>query len=231
MKKYKCLFFDLDGTLWNFEENSKAALHDIFQKYNLLPHAKNYEHFVSIYHKFNHKLWEKYRNGKIDKKTVSITRFYQTLHYFGINKMIMAKELSIDYLKFMSSKTILYPYTTEILEKLSTVYKLIIVTNGFSEVQFDKLKNTNIDKYFSSVITSDEAGALKPSPKIFEYALSKAQCSKEECIMIGDDFEVDIKAARKVGIDQIYFNFKKIKVLGKITHTINDLKELEAILL
>lgn len=40
-------------------------------------------------------------------------------------------------------------------------------------------------------------GSNKPNPKIFQWAMSSVNGKKEECIMIGDDFEVDILGSQK----------------------------------
>jgi len=54
MNKYKHIFFDLDRTLWDFDENSKETLQDIYKKYNL--HARgvhSFEIFHSTYKTIN----------------------------------------------------------------------------------------------------------------------------------------------------------------------------------
>jgi putative hydrolase of the HAD superfamily len=73
-------------------------------------------------------------------------------------------------------------------------------------VQKVKLKSNNLDKYFQTITTSEEAGAKKPNPKIFLYALNKAEAIPEESLMIGDDYEVDIVGAKNVGIDPVLFS-------------------------
>ena len=50
------------------------------------------------------------------------------------------------------------------------------------------------------------AGAKKPNPLIFNYALEKAGASIENSVMIGDDLNTDIQGALKVGMKAIYFN-------------------------
>jgi putative hydrolase of the HAD superfamily len=105
-----------------------------------------------------------------------------------------------------------------------------VITNGFNEVQFTKLKNSNLDKYFEKVFTSEDAGAQKPNPVIFEHALTTTQAAKEECLMIGDDLRVDILGAKSFGLNQVYFNPFKRDHSEEITHEINSLKELQEIL-
>ena len=97
-------------------------------------------------------------------------------------------------------------------------------------MQFTKLKNSELDKYFTKIFTSEDAGAQKPNSKIFENAIKSANARKKESIMIGDDLEADILGAKKYGLDQIYFNPNNKDHQEEITHEITSLKELQEIL-
>jgi putative hydrolase of the HAD superfamily len=97
-------------------------------------------------------------------------------------------------------------------------------------VQFTKLENSNLDKYFIKVFTSENAGAQKPDPIIFQHALKDVNASKKDSVMIGDDLDVDVLGAKNFGLDQIYFNPEKKQHSEDITHEISSLKELQEIL-
>ena len=205
-KKYKDIFFDLDRTLWDFDRNSEDALNDIIIKYDLLQKGGTAENFINLYKEHNHYLWDLYREKKLSKRILRWKRFYLTLKDIDIENEDLSKIIGEDYLKISSTKKILFPYTHDILEYLFNKYRLHIITNGFEEVQFTKLKNCDLDKYFIKVITSERVGAHKPKPDIFLYALKEAGAVVERSIMIGDDYKVDIEGARNVGMDQIFFN-------------------------
>jgi putative hydrolase of the HAD superfamily len=42
------------------------------------------------------------------------------------------------------------------------------------------------------LVSSEEAGAEKPDPKVFELSLEKLGLKKDEVVMIGDNYEKDI---------------------------------------
>jgi putative hydrolase of the HAD superfamily len=230
MKKYKHLFFDLDGTIWDFETNSIETLNDIYHKYSLKQYFDNFEVFVKTYHKHNDKLWAKYREGKIEKKVLNIQRFLLTTEEAGLTDYEIAKEIAHDYITISPTKKKLFPYAHEILTALQKEYKLHIITNGFSEVQFLKLENSNLTQYFTEIIISEKVGIMKPAPKIFEHSLNLAGAKKPESIMIGDNLEVDILAAANFGIDQVYFNPGKKPHNENITFEINSLIKLSSII-
>lgn len=229
-KVYKHIFFDLDRTIWDFDENAEETFHDIFEKYDLISIFSTYENFRRTYIRNNEKLWQLYREGKIEKNLLSYKRFLDTLNEFGVDDIELAKNIAQDYITISPTKKRLFPNAHETLSYLHKNYKLYVITNGFNEVQFTKLKNSNLDKYFSEIITSEDAGAQKPNPQIFENALNRANAKKEESIMIGDDLEADILGAKNFGLDQIFFNPKTNSHQEDITHEIKDLKELQGIL-
>lgn len=230
MKTYKHIFFDLDRTLWDFDANSRAALTDIFEKHNLKQYFKSPEIFIRGYHKHNDILWERYRQGNIKKELLRSLRFEETLRDVRVNNPALAKEIGEDYLQKSVEKTILFPGTHETLGYLHNKYLLYILTNGFSETQFGKLKNCDLAKYFTHVFTSETIGFNKPHPKIFQWAMTSVNAKKQECLMIGDDIEVDILGAKNCGMDQVFFNPDKIETTVKPTCTIESLIELKEIL-
>lgn len=229
MKKYKHLYFDLDRTIWDFEANSYETLADIFYKYNLQKNIENEDVFINTYKAHNKKLWDDYGLGRITKKELITKRFLVTLEDFDINKgsiFEIAKQMGIDYITISPTKTKIFPYSHEALSYLKERYTLYVLTNGFRQVQTTKLKNCNLEKYFTKLICSEDAGTQKPKPEIFRYALKTVNAKKNESIMIGDDLNIDIIGAKKAGIDQVFFNPENIIHDEKPTFEINSLNDL-----
>jgi len=229
MKKYKYIYIDLDHTLWDYKINSKEALKEMFYLH-FLHNRLTIDDFISCFERNNLKYWTMYRNTEITKDKLRLERFKSTLIDCKINDNILAAKLSDDYTRISPQKTNLIPYAKEILEYLRGSYYLYILTNGFSDVQRRKLKNSGLAEFFEKIITSDEVGYAKPHKKIFHYAVSSVNAKKESCLMIGDDLAADILGAKNYGIDQVYFNPKNNPVHEKITYSISSLIELTDIL-
>ncbi len=153
-----------------------------------------------------------------------------TLNDLGNFDNILAENLSKDYIRMSPLKTNLFPDTIEVLSYLRKKYILHIITNGFSEIQGVKIKNSVLDVYFETMITSEEADVRKPDKLIFEYSLNKTGAKAEESIMVGDDLIVDILGAKAAGMDQVYFNYNNNKHNESITYEIISLKKLKTIL-
>jgi len=227
-KIYKHLFFDLDHTLWDFERNAEETKRELFEKLDLAALGiPSYEAFREKYIGINTDLWALYRENRIEKKELNFKRFHLTLVEFGIDRPELGQVMADGFIEGISSRTYLFPYAKEILEYLYPRYPIYIITNGFEEVQFSKLKNSGMDKYFTRIITSEEAGCRKPDPEIFRYALRMTGALAEDSLMIGDDLEVDIGGARNVGMDQLFVNHLAFVHHEPVTIEVHDLKGIE----
>lgn len=236
---YQHLFFDLDNTIWDFTRNSREALIQTFRFFGL--DETFFPQFYKSYIINNDKLWEEYRNRQITKEQLSVQRFGQTFAQTGIKNPDEAQFNKI-YLEFMPQQTLLCPDARSVIEKLSQRHKLHIISNGFSEVQYKKMENSGLSKFFTKIFISEEIKAPKPSPEIFLHALKNSNARKEESLMIGDSWEVDIVGAMNVGIDQVYYtpergtadftDVEKAAVGNSSTHTwcIKTLPELLTII-
>lgn len=224
---YKHVFFDLDRTLWDFEQNMRDALKDIFFEHQLDTVFPDLPTFINTFNQKNNYLWDKYLKGEMTKEVLRHKRFEATLEDYGLVNPRLAKTIGEEYLRIMPLKTTLIPGAREILEYLSERYRLHVISNGFQEVQLPKLQRSHIAKYFEWIVTSEQSGYHKPDARAFGYALSKANARKDESIMVGDDLEIDIAGAKKFGMDQIYFNPTQTLHRTKVTFEVRDLREIK----
>ena len=206
MKHIKHIFFDLDHTLWDFDKNSKLTFIYLFEKHKL---DIDVEKFLEGYEVINLKYWKLYREDKINKDDLRFNRLKEALdliNFYASDDLI--RILSEDYITYLTQYNFLFDGTLEILEYLHPKYHLHILTNGFTEVQSLKMNKSRITKYFKTITDAEMVGVKKPNPKIFNFALHKAEALKTNSIMIGDSFEADILGAIDIGLDAIFFNPK-----------------------
>ncbi|MEN9521675.1 MAG: hypothetical protein RL065_52, partial [Bacteroidota bacterium] len=142
----------------------------------------------------------------------------------------LAKSLDAEYLKILPLQTKLFDDAIDVLEYLFPKYQMHIITNGFLEVQTKKLKNSNLQKYFCELITSEEANANKPQIEIFDFAFGKTKATSLNSVMIGDNPFADMQGALNVGMDRILFNTNNHEHDINITTEIKSLKELMQLL-
>jgi putative hydrolase of the HAD superfamily len=228
---YKHLFFDLDHTLWDYEANARSSMNHIYESENLKERGvPDFDLFYKHYSVHNDKMWELYRNGKIKQDVLRVKRMSLSLLDFKIADDELADKMNIQFLDLLPTRTHLFPHCKEVLDYLiEKKYRLHLITNGFEEVQFNKLNYSGLAKYFTHVITSEGSNSLKPNKEIFEFAFQKAGALPVDSIMIGDNVEVDILGARNAGMDQVFVNHLNIETNACPTYTVYSLKELEDI--
>lgn len=238
-KKYTHIFFDLDNTLWDFEENSYHALHAVFNHYQIQNQNIEFNQFFSAYSSHNKILWEEYREKRIVKNELKKLRFQKTFDELKI-KGINAGEMNSFYLDEMPKQNRLVEGAIDLLDYLkSKGYHLFIITNGFKEVQHQKLEISNLSAYFKKIFISEDIKAPKPDRKIFEHAIKSANAPKQQSIVAGDSFEIDVKGALNFGIDAIFYNpsfsdtqqkIQPVKYGKHVYYTVSSLYEIVELL-
>lgn len=223
-RKITDVFFDLDHTLWDFEKNSALAFETVFEKQNI---QINITDFLLFYVPINIKYWEMYRKDEINQLELRLGRLKETFDLLGyaIDDATIVF-LSEQYIHYLPKYNHLFDGAIPILDYLKSKYNLHIITNGFAEIQENKLNNSYITSYFKTITNSEMAGFKKPNRIIFEYALDLAKAKKESSIMIGDCLEVDVQGALDAGLDAIFFNESNIEVTKNIKQ-VNHLLELK----
>ncbi|UKT63310.1 YjjG family noncanonical pyrimidine nucleotidase [Pedobacter mucosus] len=225
MKKH--IFFDLDHTIWDFDRNAEETLNELYHTYSLNELGlKSCADFITTYTENNHQLWADYHLGKITKDFLRAERFSKTFLQLGIHPDAVPHQFEDDYVRLSPTKTNLFEGAEQVLSYLQKKYSLHIISNGFKETTLTKMDLSGLNPYFKNIIISEDVGANKPNPAIFEFALHIANASKAESIMIGDSLEADIYGALDFGMDAIFFNPTKKDKPENVAQQIIHLEEL-----
>jgi len=203
----KHLFFDLDRTLWDFDQNSEVALRHILEEEALIPKVESFERFHKVYIQQNAHLWKLYGKGKIKKEELRYERFRAALRKFKIQDEALVHRIGDAYVSISPRQKVLFPNAIQTLKELKSMgFTLHIITNGFQEVQLIKLENCGLHSFFDLIVCSEIIGKNKPDPAIFKYAMREAGANPSDSLMIGDDYHIDIAGALQVGMNAIHFD-------------------------
>lgn len=207
MPDYKGVLFDLDHTLWDYHSNSKETLHDMYHEFGLDQKLRApFDPFHDVFQDINANLWSQYDRGIIPRDAIRRDRFNTILAHFGVTDLELSRQLSDAYIRQGPLKGNLVAGAREILDYLHPRYPLFVVTNGFEEVQFQKVKSAGLEHYFREIVISDRVGHKKPSPEIFHYVVNTHGIAHRELIMIGDNMLTDIAGAANAGVDSVLFD-------------------------
>ncbi|KAG5673910.1 hypothetical protein PVAND_003911 [Polypedilum vanderplanki] len=88
----------------------------------------------------------------------------------------------------------------QMLRQLRKNYLLVIITNGPSNAQWEKIHklgfNMGKNSLFDCILVSADCGFEKPDRRIFETACNYLGILPQNCIMVGDKLESDIKGGK-----------------------------------
>lgn len=229
---YQHLFFDLDHTLWDFEGNAKDCLLEMYDHFNLKDlGVDDFAVFFERFSEINHYYWALLEKREINVDFIRRKRFKTALSKLGIEvDEAFSLEMTEVFMHQLPQKKRLIEGTIEILDYLKPNYQLHILSNGFEEMQMQKMRSGGIDHYFEEVITNEKANARKPEKAIFDYALNRANASISNSLMIGDNYEADIKGAINAQFDTVFYNPEKRETIEKPTFEIVQLIEMKTFL-
>ena len=180
----KLILFDLGGVL--FTDGTSKFIKSISTRYDI-PLEK-------VSEIVNGELGLKYREAQITRD-----EFWNQL----VSKLSLTENI-IDLENEWISYYELFEKTKEIIIKLKEKYKVYYLSNNVKE-RAERL-NEKFDylKLFDGGVYSHEVKAIKPDPRIYEFALNKAGFKAEETVFI-DDKESSLEPARKMGMETILF--------------------------
>jgi len=206
MKGIEHIFFDLDHTLWDYDRNSENALNELYHLYSLdqlglRPKSR----FIEVFHSANLKVWNLFDENRMNRSELRNKRMELVYEEFGLF-LDPPDGFHETYYSICSKGNHLIPGTLEILNWLKQKYRLHIITNGFEDAQYEKLRNSGIADFFETVTTSEGAESKKPDPVYFEFALNQAAAKIENSLVIGDGLRTDIAGARRFGLPVIWYN-------------------------
>lgn len=230
--KYTDILIDLDDTLIDTARNTKETLREIYNDYLFEKYFDTFDNFFSLYHGNVSKLWDMYNKGEISKEGIQNERFAVSLRHMEGFDDKRIQTINNDYIGRIMKKEAIVDGAIELLDYLKPKYRIHILSNGFTEMQYTKMESAGLSlDYFDNVVLSDKVGVNKPHPEIFRYTIEKAGAKPDETIMIGDNILTDIKGAYDSNIDQIWFNPEN-KTAEKFepTHTVRKLSEIKNIL-
>lgn len=211
----KRVILDIDNTLIPWEEEYFKEINKALDELNIEYTDKDYNEILKAlseyeneYYTFDKKLMLDYINKYTNKK-YPIEFMYNTIDKWANCVPERLEEGVIDTLEYLKTK-----------------YELVILTDWYGDQQKARLEKLDILKYFSNIYSAEKT-KRKPFKEAFMQAIGTNK--PEECIMIGDNLERDIKGALNAGLDVVYYN-PKHKEFNVECMDISKIKELKKIL-
>ncbi len=231
--------FDLDGTLFDHDGAELAALRKLYPsllaEYGDPQRWPAFPEFAAAWHDSAERSWQLYVAGEL---SFAEQRSWRVRHVIALGQGPdgNGEPLTQDdvrgiferYLRLYEECWLLYPDAIPCLEALAN-YPLGIITNGDSEQQRQKLRHTEIEQRFRSVVVSGDLGVAKPEREIFDRSAKELGLQPNELLFIGDNPLADVHGALQAGWHAVWLNRtgsqQEVKAL-----TVTGLSELPSLL-
>lgn len=199
----KAVVFDLDNTLYDYDECDRFAMVQL-KKYCMDLFQINDDEFDQKY--FLSKEITKKRLGTVGASHNRMLYAQTFLELLNEKPVSRALELYDIYWNAMLLHMKPYHYVQPLFQQLaSTGIKIAVLTDLTVHIQHRKIQKLGIEGYVDAIVTSEEAGREKPDPVMFELMTKKLNLKSHQLLMIGDDVEKDITGAKAAGMHSVLF--------------------------
>ena len=200
-KHYPWLWFDADGTLFDYNRAEATALQKAFELLSVQFEVR----YLDIYREINGGLWQALERQEIKPDVLRVRRFELLLEALQLSGV--PDQLSATYVEQLALCAELMEGAYEVLQTLHKTSRIAIVTNGLQAVQRSRLEHSSIRGFISELIISEEVGAAKPAPSFFDAAFERAgRPPKSDVLIIGDSLTSDMRGGVDYGIDTCWYN-------------------------
>ena len=219
--RYKAIFFDRDNTLTYYNQEKVAWQDRMVSEWSGKPLELPYEKMMKLFGQAAEGRTPWYKT--VDDEREFFRRYYKYLLLGeGVTKQVEERAEMLFREIWCNNDRLLFPETVEVLEYFREHgYRMGVISDTSPSLEYT-LQQLGIAKYFSSFTASSLVGAGKPSPIIYQAALSSLGVTAEESIYV-DDYAPEADGARVLGFTSFLID-RKGKADGE--WTITNLKEL-----
>jgi HAD superfamily hydrolase (TIGR01662 family) len=205
--KYRAVLFDLDDTIFDHQAHRREALVALGRFIPSLSEI-SLKDIESVHETQLQRTHLALLDGKLTVSQARTERMRGLLNDFGIEADdALADTCEEIYRAAYNRKWRAVPGARELLTSLRKLGIWIgVITNGLELRQAEKLRALRLENMIDEMIVSEKVGSKKPAQSFFEYALTRADVSPNECIVVGDLWETDIQGALNMGLDSIWLN-------------------------
>ncbi|WP_018931025.1 HAD family hydrolase [Gracilibacillus lacisalsi] len=191
MMNNKNLIFDLDDTLYSEHDYVRSGFWSVAETIkSTYPYIESVQLFNDLV-----RVWKTYGRGRVFNVVCENYRLD-----IEINTLIETYRNHKPTIQ-------LYADAKEILHLLKKRnYKAGIITDGNSNMQWNKIRALGLDHLVDVITVSDDLGGenfWKPSTTPYKRTIQALNTSADKCIYVGDNPRKDFISARKLGMKTI----------------------------
>lgn len=201
----KAVVFDLDNTLYDYDHCNELAEKQLFKCI-----SDNFGISTDEAESLLVTAKKNIKNRLGDGVAASHNRilYMQNLcEQMGKNPLKYARKFYAVYWDTMLDNMKPFGYVKPLFKDLrKDGIKIGILTDLTAYIQYRKIERLDLNDLVDCLVTSEEAGAEKPSEKMFSLMLEKMNINADEVLMVGDSKAKDVDGASNIGMRALLLN-------------------------
>ncbi|MET9313732.1 HAD family hydrolase [Kribbella sp. NPDC003505] len=196
----KAVVFDLDNTLFDHTGSATTALRRWVAELGVPPS----DELVAEWFVIEDRVYPRWLSGELTHQGQRRARLHEFLPLIG-HPVPSAEDAQDEfferYLRLYRASWTAYPDARRALEVArGNGWRIGVLTNGSTTQQNAKLAATGLAELVDVVCTSESLGVSKPDPLAYQRVCEALGCEPSDVLMIGDNLDLDVLAARAAGL-------------------------------
>jgi putative hydrolase of the HAD superfamily len=206
--RFQVILFDVDDTLFDRELAQRRIAGQMADRFADLFAGTGHDQVVRAFMESDRIATQRFEaSGAVDAARAG--RMEVFLDLLGLKKD-RAAELAAMYITSYPRIDASIAGARSVVAALSARFRLGVISNGISDVQYQKLETLGIRCRFECILLSEELGIRKPDPRIFRQAAEILSVEPRECLYVGDSYESDVLGAQGAGMRACWFNPRRL---------------------
>ena len=151
----------------------------------------------------------------------------QFVYVFNGMKVDANAGMAADHFKARLAGAPAFEEVYSVIEALRPHYRLALLSNADDDFLEEALANNGLE--FDTVVTSEQAGAIKPNPAIFHYMCDRMEMAPPDVLYVGDNPIPDVLGPSRAGMPSAWvnrFGMRKPRKIPQPTIRVKSLTEL-----
>ncbi|MBQ2976961.1 MAG: HAD-IA family hydrolase [Clostridia bacterium] len=220
--RFSTIFFDIDYCLLDTPTSERRIIRELYARQG----QEVGDEVGDEYREINKQLWVYLDRGEITRERLYVMRFEQLFKRHPFFQP--AEEVAPWFLDQLAHAYDAQEGAEHLLKRLQeNGVRVFTASNGIGEVMNGRVKNAGLSQYLTGKFAADEVGAMKPSPKYFDYIFKHSgETDLSRTLMIGDNPVTDVDGAVEYGMVGALFGLRW-QEKSKASFAAPTMKELE----
>jgi HAD superfamily hydrolase (TIGR01549 family) len=200
------VIFDMDGTLIEHTWQLDQVCETLFARFAGQLQPVSQAEFFDCFWSKSEDMWHMVVDGVLDGDVAAKYAYANTLRTLG-QDTTLAEPMLTYWMELVLAEATPFDDAYTVLQTVRQKYVTGILTNGFINLQRQKIERYRLADYVDFTLVSEEIGYHKPDKRAFLEALKLAnRAEPHQALYIGDNLVADIEGALATGLTPIFIN-------------------------